>query len=384
MNKTTSPFFTEEQERFRLEIREFAQRELTPFASEAEETEKFPQELWKTLGDSGYLGIRFPKEYGGMGEGLVTYCIFIEEMNRVSAGLTAGISLQAGMATLPVYQFGSEEQRQRWLVPALRGEKISAFGLTEPNAGSDAAGIQCTAIRDGDEYVINGRKMFITNGGFADFVVVAAKTDPSRGVKGISLIVVEKGTPGFTPVRNLPKLATRGSETAELSFENCRVPVANRLGEEGEGFIKLMTSLNEGRLSCAACALGIAQNAFNEALKYSGKRKAFGNHIGEFQLIQGYLADMSLDIESGRLLLYNGACKADRGEDYTLEASWAKLQTSEMVQRVTDKSLQIFGGNGFIRDFPMERLYREARLWAIVEGSTEIQKIIISRNLKPE
>ena len=375
------PYFTEEHRNFREEVHRFALRELAPLSDAAEENETFPKQLWKTLGQTGYLGIRFPKEYGGMGEGLVTYCIFIEEMNKVSAGLSAGIGLQAGMATLPVYLFGDEEQRQRWLVPAIRGEKISAFGLTEPGTGSDAGNIQCSAKNDGKGYVINGTKLFITNGGIADFVVVAAKTDPSKGVKGITLFVVEKGTPGFTPKRKLRKMATRGSETAELLFEDCRVPHKNRLGEEGVGFIHLMKSLNEGRLSCAASALGIATSAFDEALAYAKNRQAFGQRIGTFQAIQFYFADMSMEIEAGRLLTYSGAWKADQGMDYTLEASWAKLYTSEMVQRVANKAVQVFGGYGFIRDFPVERYYREARLWEIVEGTSEIQRLIISRRL---
>ncbi|MBW1785555.1 MAG: acyl-CoA dehydrogenase family protein [Deltaproteobacteria bacterium] len=375
------PFFTEKQRLFRQEVRAFAKKELTPFAEAAEETETFPMELWKILGQSGYLGIRFPEEYGGMGEGLVSYCIFIEEMNRVSAGLTAGIGLQAGMATLPVYLFGNEDQRQQWLVPAIRGEKVSAFALTEPGAGSDAANIACTAKREGDDYVINGTKLFITNGGIADFVVVAAKTDPSKGVKGITLLVVEKGTSGFAVVRKLRKMATRGSETAELSFKDCRVPGRNRLGQEGVGFVNLMKSLNEGRLSCAASALGIAHSAFNEALNYAKRRKAFGKSIGALGAIQSYLANMSMDIEAGRLLTYNGAWMADQEQEYTKEASWAKLYTSEMVQRVANKAVQVFGGYGFIRDYAVERHYREARLWEIVEGTSEIQRLIIARNL---
>jgi len=375
------PFFTQEDKIFREEVRQFALREVAPLSEAAEEAETFPGELWKTLGQSGYLGIRFPKEYGGMGKGLVPYCIFIEEMNKVSAGLTAGIGLQAGMATLPVYLFGDEEQRQRWLVPALRGEKISAFGLTEPGAGSDAGNIRCSAKRQGDVYVIDGVKLFITNGGLADFVIVAAKTNPEKGVKGITLFVVEKGTPGFTPVRKLRKLATRASETAELFFEDCRVPIQNRLGEEGVGFVNLMKSLNEGRLSCAASALGISSAAFDEAMKYAKRRNAFGQVIGTFQAIQFSFADMSMDMEAGRLLTYNGAWKADQGMEYTLEASWAKLYTSEMVQRVTSKALQVFGGYGFLRDYPMERYYREARLWEIVEGTSEIQRLVISRRL---
>lgn len=375
------PFFTEKQRLFRQEVQAFARRELTRFADEAEETESFPMELWKILGQSGYLGIRFPREYGGMDEGLVTFCIFVEEMNKVSAGLTAGIGLQAGMATLPVYLFGDEDQRRRWLVPALRGEKVSAFGLTEPGAGSDAANIRSTAERRGDEYVINGTKLFITNGGIADFVVVAAKTDPSRGVKGITLFVVEKGTPGFRPVRKLRKMATRASETAELAFEDCRVPLGNRLGEEGVGFVNLMKSLNEGRLSCAASALGIASSAFDEALGYAKRRKAFGQVIGTFGILQSYFADMSMDMEAGRLLTYSAAWKADQGREYTKEASWAKLYTSEMVQRVANKAVQVFGGYGFIRDYAVERHYREARLWEIVEGTSEIQRLIIARHL---
>jgi butyryl-CoA dehydrogenase len=374
-------FFTEKHYRFREEVRLFAQKELEPLSAAAEEKETFPEELWRTMGKSGYLGIRFPKEYGGMGEGMVTYCIFIEEMNKVSAGLTAGISLQAGISTLPVYLFGNEKQRQRWLVPAIRGEKVSAFGLSEPGAGSDAAAIETTAQRDGDIYTLNGKKLFITNGGIADFVVVAAKTAPEKGAKGITLFVVEKGTPGFIQGRKLKKLATRASETAELLFENCRIPASNRLGEENFGFVKLMKSLNEGRLSCAASALGIAEAAMEEALKYAKNRKAFGRTIGTFQGIQFSFADMSVDVEAARLLIYDGAWKADRGKEYTLEASRAKLFASEMVQRVASKALQVFGGYGFLRDYPMERYYREARLWEIVEGTSEIQRMIIARGL---
>ena len=375
------PYFDEKHEIFREEIRRFALKELGPLSTAAEETETFPKELWKTLGRSGYLGIRFPKEYGGMGEGLVTYCIFMEEINRVSAGLSAGIGLQAGMATLPVYLFGNETQKQRWLVPALRGEMVSAFALSEAGAGSDASAIRCSAVKDGDDYIINGKKLFITNGGIADFIVLAAKTSPEKGARGITLFVVEKGTPGFGQGRKLLKLATRASETAELHFSDCRVPAENRLGDEDVGFIHLMKSLNEGRLSCAASALGIAKAAFGEALEYAKKREAFGQTIGKNQGIAFSLADMSMDIEASDLLIYNGAWKADQGLDYTMEASWAKLYASEMVQRVTNKALQVFGGYGFLREYPMERYYREARLWEIVEGTSEIQRMIISRRL---
>lgn len=368
-------------QKFRKEVREFAVKELKPLAAAAEESETFPKELWKTMGKSGYLGIRYPKEYGGMGEGMTMHCIYIEEMNKVSAGLTAGIGLIGGVATLPVYLMGSEEQKQRWLVPTLRGEKVSAFGLTEPGAGSDAAAIECTARKEGDSYVINGTKLFITNGGYGDFVIVAAKTDPKKGAKGITLFVVEKGTPGFVQSRKLKKLATRGSETAELHFENCRVPAQNRLGEENVGFINLMKSLNEGRLACAAAALGIASVALDEALQFAKTRRAFGQAIGSFQGIQFSFADMSMDLEAGRLLTYSGCWKADQGHEYTIEASWAKLYTSEMVKRVTDKALRVFGGRGFLRDFPMERYYREAALWELVEGTSEVQRIIIARGL---
>jgi len=372
--------FEQKHVRFREEIRQFALEKLKPLAEEAEETETFPKELWKTMGKSGYLGIRYPKKYGGMGEGMVTNCIYIEEMNKVSAGLAAGIGLMGNVATLPIYLLGNEEQKQRWLVPALRGEIVSAFGLTEPGAGSDAAGIECSARKTGGSYVLNGTKLFITNGGYADIVIVAAKTNPQKGAKGISLFVVEKGTPGFQG-RKLKKMATRGSETAELTFENCRVPVQNRLGEEDVGFINLMKALNEGRLACAASALGIASAAFAEALQFAKSRKAFGKTIGSFQGMQFCFADMSMDLEAGRLLIYNGAWKGDQGQEYTLEAAWAKLYTSEMVKRVTSKALQVFGGRGFLRDYPMERFYREAAMWEIVEGTSEIQRIIIARGL---
>ena len=230
-------------------------------------------------------------------------------------------------------------------------------------------------------YTLNGRKIFITNGGIADFVVVAAKTAPEKGARGISLFVVERGTPGFIQGRKLKKMATRASETAELIFENCRIPAQNLLGEENVGFVNLMKSLNEGRLSCAASALGIAGAAMEEALKYAKSRKAFGQTIGTFQGIQFSFADMSMDLEASRLLIYYGAWKADQGEDYTLDASRAKLYASEMVQRVTSKALQVFGGYGFLRDYPMERYYREARMWEIVEGTSEIQRMIIARGL---
>lgn len=372
--------FDEKNIKFREEVRQFALEKLKPLAEEAEETETFPKHLWKTMGESGYLGIRYPKKYGGMGEGMVTNCIYIEEMNKVSAGLAAGIGLMGNVATLPIYLLGNEEQKQRWLVPALRGEMVSAFGLTEPGAGSDAASIECKARRSGDSYVLNGTKMFITNGGYADIVIVAAKTDSKKGAKGITLFVVEKGTPGFQG-RKLKKMATRGSETAELKFADCQVSVQNRLGEENVGFINLMKSLNEGRLAVASSALGIASAALEEALQFAKSRKAFGKTIGSFQGMQFSFADMSMDLEAARLLTYNAAWKADQGREYTMEAAWAKLYTSEMVKRVTSKALQVFGGRGFLRDYPMERFYREAAMWEIVEGTSEIQRIIIARGL---
>jgi len=373
--------FTEEQKLIRRAARKFAEEVLEPRAAEIDEKAEFPHEEVRRMAEEGFLGLIFPEEYGGSGLDNVCYAIAVEEISRVcgSTGLTLAAHVSLGCH--PIYAFGTEEQKKKYLTPLAKGEKLGAFGLTEPNAGSDAAGTQTTAVRKGDKYVVNGSKIYITNGSVADIYTIAAVTDPGRGKDGISALIVEKGYPGFRIGTRERKLGVRGSDTAELVFEDCEVPADNLLGKENEGFKVFMNTLDGGRISIAAMALGIAQGAFEKALAYSKERKQFGRPICDFQLVKAMIADMATEIEAARLLTYNAARLKDAGRPHTKEASMAKLFASETAMRATTRAVQILGGAGYTKDYPVERYFRDAKLTEIGEGTSEIQRLVIAREV---
>ena len=339
------------------------------------------QQMIRKMAALGFLGLPFPEEYGGAGADNVSLAIVMEEIARVCGSTAITLDAHTSLCCEPIYLFGSEAQKQKYLPKLCSGEWIGAFGLTEPGAGSDAGATKTRAVRDGDEWVINGQKCFITNGSIADVIVITAMTDPQRGSRGISSFIIEKGTPGFRPGRDEEKMGLRGSVTSELFFEDCRIPAANLLGKENEGFKQFLTTLDTGRIAIAAMALGLAQGAFERALAYSKERVQFGQPICNFQAIQWMLADMATEIDAARLLVYRAAWLKDRGVRYTKEAAMAKLYTSEMAERVCYKAIQIHGGYGYTKEYEVERMYRDQRLCAIGEGTSEIQRLVIARQL---
>jgi alkylation response protein AidB-like acyl-CoA dehydrogenase len=372
--------FTDEQNMFRDTIREFGKNEIDPLVEEYEKKEDFPKELFPKLGEMGFLGITFPEEYGGVGLDKVTDCIFAEEMGRICAGIAMCINAHVGLACFPIYKFGTEEQKQKYLVPGIAGEKIGSLGLTEPGAGSDARSIRSQAVKNGDKYIINGTKTWITNGTMCDFSVVAAYTDKSKKGEGISLFVVEKGFPGFKVSGKVHKLGHKAADTSELVFEDCEVPEENLLGGEG-GFERALATLLGARITHAAKSVGLAQAAFEYALGYSKEREAFGRPISKFQAISFKLADMAMKIETARLLVYKAAWLYSNDKRCVKEASMAKLYAAEVVQWVATEAVQVLGGYGYGVEYPVERYYRDAKLASLTEGTSEIQRIVISREL---
>ena len=372
--------FTEEQNMFKDTIRDFGQKEIEPIVEEYEKKEDFPKELFPKLGEMGFLGIMYPEEYGGVGLDKITDCIFAEEMGRVCAGIAMCINAHIGLACFPIYKFGTEEQKQKYLVPGIAGKKIGALGLTEPNAGSDARSIRSQAIKDGNKFILNGTKTWITNGSMADFAVVAAYTDKSKKGEGISLFIVEKGFPGFTVSGKVHKLGHKAADTSELVFENCEVPEENLLGGEG-GFQRAMATLIGARITHAAKSVGMAQVAFEYALQYSKERDAFGQPISKFQAISFKLSDMAVKIETARLMVYKAAWLYSQDKRCVKEASMAKLYAAEVVQWVAIEAVQVLGGYGYGVEYPVERYYRDAKLASLTEGTSEIQRIVIAREL---
>jgi len=374
--------FSEEQKMFQQAVRDFCIKELAPLVEEAEAKEKTPIQLYPRMGSLGYLCVRYPSKYGAAEMGKVSECILLEAMARISGGIAASMMVHNGLGTSMINEHGSEELKQKYLVPAIKGQMISAFGLTEPNAGSDAANMSTKAVRQGDHYIINGNKIFITNGPYADFVCVAAYTDKSKGAgKGVSVFVVEKGTPGYSVARKMEKLGNRSAETAELVFDNCRVPASNLVGEEGKGFRYVMETLDGGRIAHAARSLGVAQAAFEASVKYSNERVQFGQPIGKFQAISFKLARMAMQLEAARCLTYYAAWMYDQKRRCLKEASMAKLFASEVVIDVTAEAMEIHGGYGYMMDSPIQRYYRDARLYPITEGTSEIMHVVISREI---
>ncbi len=370
---------TEEQSLIRETVRAFAEKELAPSAAERDENERFDRELmFDKLAELGLTGIVFPEEYGGAGADYISYAIAVEELSRVCASTGVTLSAHLSLGANPVWLFGTEEQKKKYLTPMADGSKLGAFGLTEPTAGSDAGGTRTFAGREGDEWVINGNKIFITNGGDAETYIIFARTDKdAQKHHGISAFIVEKGTPGFDFGKKEKKMGIRSSPTCELVFENCRIPAENLLGKEGEGFKIAMKTLDGGRIGIAAQALGIAQGAYEEALRYACERRQFEQPIAGFQAVQFILADMALRIEASRLLVYQSAWRASAGLSYGKESAMAKLSASETAMWVTTKAVQVHGGYGYTREFPAERMMRDAKITEIYEGTSEVQRIVI-------
>ena len=369
---------TEEQELLQKTVREFAESEVKPLAKELDETGRFPRETFKKAAELGLTGIEIPEEEGGAGFDHIAYSIAIEEISRCCASTGVILSVQNSLYCDPIHRFGTEEQKKKFVAPFARGEKIGCYALTEPQAGSNAAALQTKAVKRGETYVINGTKAWITNGGAADATIVYVNTDPPKGEKGITALVVEKGTPGFKVGKEEKKLGINATACCELIFTDCEVPASNRIGNEGEGYKVALSTLDGGRIGIAAQATGIAQGAFEAALAWSQQRMAFGHPISQFQAIQFMLADMSTEIDAARLLVRKAAWKQDTGARFSMDAAIAKLFASEMATRVTHKAIQIHGGYGYSREYPVERAYRDARITEIYEGTSEIQRLVIS------
>jgi butyryl-CoA dehydrogenase len=369
---------SEEQQLLQKTVREFAESEVRPRARELDETGRFPRDLFAKAAELGLTGVALPESEGGAGFDHIAYTIVIEEVSRCCASTGVILSVQNSLYCDPIHRYGTPEQKQKFLLPFARGEKVGCYALTEPQAGSNAAALQTKAVLRGDVYVINGTKAWITNGGAADAVIAYVNTHPEKGEKGITALVIEKGTPGFKVGKEEKKLGINATACCELIFTDCEVPVANRIGNEGEGYKVALSTLDGGRIGIAAQALGIAQGAFEAALAYSKERTAFGHPISQFQAIQFMLADMSTELDAARLLIRRAAWKQDSGARFSMEAAMAKLFASEMATRVTHKAIQIHGGNGYSREYPVERNYRDARITEIYEGTSEIQRLVIS------
>lgn len=374
--------YSKEQVLLRDLYKKFAETEVKPLAEELDEEERFPVETVEKLARYGFMGIPFPKEYGGAGGNYLTYAMAVEELGKVCATTAVVVSAHTSLCAGPIYYFGTEEQKQKYLVPLAKGEKIGAFGLTEPSAGTDSSMQQTTAKLEGDEYVLNGTKVFITNAGYADIYVVVAMTDKSLGNKGISAFIVEKDTPGFTIGKKERKMGIRGSATCELIFENCRIPKENLLGKEGQGFKIAMQTLDGGRIGIASQAIGIAQGAIDECVKYVMERKQFGKKIGQMQNTQFELADMATKAEAAKLLVYEAAAEKDAGRPYSHLSAMAKYFAGSMASDITRRCVQLFGGYGYTRDYPVERMMRDAKITEIYEGTSEVQKIVIANWMK--
>ena len=369
---------TEEQRLLQRTVRDFAESEVKPLAKKIDESGRFPRETFRKAAELGLTGVAFPEACGGAGMDHISYTIMIEEISRVCASTGVILSVQNSLYCDPVYHFGTEEQKKKFLVPYARGEKIGCYALTEPQAGSNAAALRTKAVRKGDKYVVNGTKAWITNGGAADAAIVYTNTHPEKGEKGITALVIEKGTHGFAVGKEEKKLGIHATACCELSFTDCEVPATNRIGNEGDGYKVALSTLDGGRIGIAAQATGIAQGAFEAALAYSKEREAFGHPIADFQAIQFMLADMATDIDAARLLVRKAAWKQDSGARFSMEASIAKLFASEMATRVAHKAMQIHGGYGYSCEYPVERAYRDARITEIYEGTSEIQRLVIA------
>ncbi len=372
---------TGDQEQLRDLIRKFAAKEIAPHVMEWDEASEFPASVVKQLGEMGLMGIIFPEEYGGSGLGYTDYMMAVEELSAVDGSIGIIVASHNSLCTNHIFLAGNEQQKQKYVPKLASGAWLGAWGLTESGSGSDAAGARTSAVRQGDSWVLNGNKIFITNGHYADVAVVIAVTDKTAGTHGLSAFIVEKGTPGFRSGRKENKLGLRASDTSELIFEDCVIPAENLLGKEGEGFVDSLRILDGGRISIAALALGIARGAYDAALKYVKERRQFGKAIADFQGIQWKLADMATQLDAARLLTLRAASMKDAGEKTTLASAMAKLHASEVAVRICDEAVQLHGGYGFIKDYPVEKFYRDVKLCTIGEGTSEIQRMVIAREI---
>ena len=373
--------FTEDQQLLRNTVREFAESEILPHVMEFDESQEYPRQVMAKAADLCLLGIMFPEEYGGAGLGYMEYAIAVEELSRVDGSVGISVAAHNGLCSNHIYLFGDDAQREKWLKPLATGEWIGGWSLTEPTAGSDAGGTRSTAVEDGDHWILNGAKTFTTHGTVGDAVVVFAVTDKDKGKHGISAFVIKQGTTGFRPGKKENKMGLRASDTSEVIMDDCRIPADQLIGERGAGFIDAMKILDGGRISIAALALGMARGAYEAAAKYAKEREQFGKSIASFQAIQFMLADMATKIDAAALLIYRAAWMKDNGANVTKESAMAKLFASEIGVEVADKALQIFGGYGYVKDFPVEKFYRDMKLCTIGEGTSEIQRIVIAREI---
>lgn len=373
--------YSREQEMVKKMLKEFAENEIAPISAEIDEKAEYPYETIAKLGELGLMGMPFPQGYGGAGTDYLTYIMAIEEISKVDAAHGVIIQTHNALCCWPIFTYGTEEQKRKYLPELLAGQKLGAFGLTEPNAGTDAAGTQTKAVLDGDEWILNGSKIFISGGGIADVYIIMAMTDKTKGTKGISAFIVEKGTPGFTAPKHENKMGIRGSIAAELVFEDCRIPKENLLGQLGKGFKVAMSSLDVGRLGIAAQALGIAQGAFDQTVLYMKQRKQFGKTLDKFQALAFEMASMKTRIDGARYLLYDACNTRDRGLPATVSAAEAKLACSEAAMYVTTKAVQFHGGYGYIKDYPVERMMRDAKITEIYEGTSEVMKMVMAGDI---
>ena len=373
--------YSREQQMVKKMLEEFAETEIAPISEEIDEKAEYPYETVAKLGELGVMGMPFPQEYGGAGTDYLTYIMAVEELSKVDASHGVIVQTHNALCCWPIFTYGTEEQKRKSLPDLLSGKKLGAFGLTEPNAGTDAAMQQTTAKDMGDHWLLNGTKIFISGGGIADVYVIMAMTDKSKGNKGISSFIVEKGTPGFSRGKKENKMGIRGSIAAELVFEDCKIPKENLLGQEGKGFKTAMSSLDVGRLGIAAQALGIAQGAFDQTVEYMKQRKQFGRSLNKFQALAFEMAEMKTKIDGARFILYNACNTRDRGLNSTVEAAQAKLACSEVASYVVDKAVQFHGGYGYIKDYPVERMYRDQKITEIYEGTSEVMKMVISGSI---
>jgi short/branched chain acyl-CoA dehydrogenase len=374
---------TDEQRLLRDTVRDFARQEVAPVAEELDRTKAFPYELVAKMGELGLMGIPFPEQYGGGGADTLTYALAVEELTRIDSSVAITMAAHTSLGTMPIYLWGTDEQKDDWLPQLCSGQKLAAFGLTEPEAGSDAGNVQTRASLDGGEWVVNGAKQFITNSGtdISGCVSITAVTGQENGNKEISNLIIPNGTPGFEAGEPYRKMGWNASDTRPLTFDDCRVPEANLLGPRGSGFKQFLAILDGGRIGVAAMGVGLAQGALDEAISYSKERQAFGQPIGKFQAIQAKIADLSAQIEAARLLVYRAAILKDRGENFTLTAAQAKLITGRLAVRATEEAVQIHGGYGYIEEYPVCRFYRDAKILTIGEGTDEVQQMVIARQL---
>ena len=372
---------SKEHEMLRKMYREFAQNEVKPLAEEIDEEERFPEETVKKMAKLGMMGIYFPKEYGGAGADVLAYSMAVEELAKVCGTTAVVVSAHTSLCCAPIFENGTEEQKKKYLPKLCSGEWIGAFGLTEPNAGTDASGQQTTAVLEGDHYVLNGSKIFITNAGFANVFIVFAMTEPKAGNHGISAFIVERDFPGFSIGKHEKKMGIRGSSTCELIMEDCIVPKENLLGKEGKGFKIAMKTLDGGRIGIASQALGLGEGAVEEAVNYTKERVQFGRRLSQFQNTQFQLADMHTRMQAAQFLVYSAAMKKQNGEPYSMEAAMAKLFSAEAASDVTRRAVQLFGGYGYTREYPVERMMRDAKITEIYEGTSEVQRMVISSHL---